>query len=54
MDRPEIVAKRGYETFAEHYVNVGIQKGRDQNRADTEAVLRDMGLSEEKNCRGEG
>ena len=44
MDRPEIVAKRGYETFAEHYVRVG----REEERADTETVLREMGLSEEK------
>ena len=28
MDRPEIVAKRGYETFAEHYMNAGIKKGK--------------------------
>ena len=28
MDRPEIVANKGYETFAEHYVNVGIEKGK--------------------------
>ena len=47
MDRPEIVAKRGYETFAEHYVNVGIQKGREESRVDTETVLREEGLSEE-------
>ena len=44
MDRPEIVAKRGYETFAEHYVRVG----REENQADTVTVLREMGLSEEK------
>ena len=44
MDRPEIVAKRGYETFAEHYVNVGIKR----NQADTATVLREMGLSEEQ------
>lgn len=44
MDRPEIVAKRGYETFAEHYVNVGIKR----NQADTATILREMGLSEEQ------
>ena len=27
MDRPEIIANKGYETFAEHFVNVGIEKG---------------------------
>ena len=43
MDRPEIVAKRGYETFAEHYVRVGHEKERD----DTLTVLRKKGLSEE-------
>ena len=47
MDRPEIVARRGYETFAEHYVNVGVKRERDENRADTESVLREEGLSEE-------
>jgi hypothetical protein len=30
MDRPEIVAKRGYETFAEHYMNAGIMKGKEE------------------------
>ena len=44
MDRPEIVAKRGYETFAEHYV----RKGHEEEREDTVTVLREMGLSEEK------
>ena len=52
MDRPEIVANRGYETFAEHYVNVGIKKGVEQERVenitDTKTVLREMGLSEEQ------
>ena len=44
MDRPEIVAKRGYETFAEHYMNAGIKKGEDN----TLNVLRDMGLLSEQ------
>ena len=48
MDRPEIVANRGYETFAEHYVNVGIKKCREEDSADIEIVLREMGLSEEQ------
>ena len=43
MDRPEIVAKRGYETFAEHYVNKGVK----QTQSDYETVLRKKGLSEE-------
>ena len=43
MDRPEIVAKRGYETFAEHYV----KKGHEEEREDTVTVLREEGLSEE-------
>ena len=47
MDRPEIVAKRGYETFAEHYVRKGHEEERAENRADTETVLRKKGLSEE-------
>ena len=51
MDRPEIVAKRGYETFAEHYVRVGREEGREQerleNKNDTMTVLRKKGLSEE-------
>jgi hypothetical protein len=36
MDRPEIVANKGYETFAEHYVNVGIEKGVQQERKKNE------------------
>ena len=44
MDRPEIMANKGYETFAEHYVNVGIKR----NQADTATILREMGLSEEQ------
>lgn len=47
MDRPEIVAKRGYETFAEHYVNVGTEKGVKQTQADYETVLRKKGMSNE-------
>ncbi len=30
MDRPEIVANKGYETFAEHYVNEGIKQEREK------------------------
>ena len=43
MDRPEIVAKRGYETFAEHYV----KKGHEEEREDMVTVLREEGLSKE-------
>ena len=50
MDRPEIVANKGYETFAEHYVNEGIKKkeaviaARDSKMAD---FLRSKGVSDE-------
>lgn len=44
MDKPEIVAQRGYETFAEHYMNAGIKKGEDA----TLKVLQDMGLLSEQ------
>ena len=39
MDRPEIVANKGYETFAEHFVNVGIEKGAKQEREKSEAAI---------------
>ena len=52
MDRPEIVAKRGYETFAEHYMNAGIKKGEEKGitkgHDDAIKVLQDMGLSEQQ------
>ncbi len=56
MDRPEIVAKRGYETFAEHYMNAGIKKGEEKGfikgeekgQSDTFNILRDMGLLSEQ------
>ena len=48
MDRPEIVAKRGYETFAEHYMNAGIKKGKEEGQSDTFNILRDMGLLSEQ------
>ena len=42
MDRPEIIANKGYETFAEHFVNVGIEqgieKGAQQEREKNEAL----------------
>ena len=48
MDRPEIIANKGYETFAEHFVNVGIEKGKlegaDQERKKNEA--RDKKIAE--------
>lgn len=40
MDRPEIVANRGYETFAEHYVNKG--------HNDAISAMQDVGLSPEQ------
>ena len=48
MDRPEIVAKRGYETFAEHYMNAGIKKGEEKGQNNTFKVLQDMGLLSEQ------
>jgi len=43
MDRPEIVANKGYETFAEHFVNEGIkqgiEKGAKQEREKNEAEI---------------
>ena len=33
MDRPEIVANKGYETFAEHFVNEGIKKSEAETAA---------------------
>jgi hypothetical protein len=62
MDRPEIIANKGYETFAEHFVNVGIEKGiekgklegADQERKKNEALntkraefLRSQNVSDE-------
>ena len=40
MDRPEIIANKGYETFGEHFFNKGV--------ADTISVLKDMGMPAEK------
>ncbi|WP_163442841.1 hypothetical protein [uncultured Fibrobacter sp.] len=36
MDRPEIIANKGYETFGEHYFNAGINK---KAREDAQAML---------------
>ena len=44
MNRPEIMANKGYEIFAEHYV----RKSHEEERANTITVLREMGLSEEE------
>ena len=48
MDRPEIIANKGYETFAEHFVNVGIEKGAQQEREknETEKADRDKKIAE--------
>ena len=56
MDRPEIVAKRGYETFAEHYMNAGIKKGEEKGEIkglakghdDAIKVMQDMGFPEQQ------
>jgi len=52
MDRPEIVAQRGYETFAEHYMNAGLKKGEEKGEIkgqnNTFKVLKDMGLLSEQ------
>ena len=53
MDSPEAIANKGYESFAEHYVNEGIKKERERNdaaNADRDAkmadFLRSIGVSE--------
>ncbi len=57
MDSPEAIANKGYESFAEHYVNVGIEKGAKQERKRNDAAnaardskmadfLRSIGVSE--------
>jgi hypothetical protein len=43
MDSPEAIASKGYESFAEHYVNEGIKKERDSKMAN---FLRSIGVSE--------
>ncbi len=58
MDSPEAIANKGYESFAEHYVNEGIKQGiekgalqeREKNEArisKIEDFLRSNGVSEE-------
>ena len=44
MDRPEIIANKGYETFGEHFFN----KGEAQGVANTISVLKDMGMPAEQ------
>ena len=53
MDSPEAIASKGYESFAEHYVNEGIKKERERNdaaNADRDSkmadFLRSIGVSE--------
>ncbi len=48
MDRPEIVANKGYETFAEHFVNVGFEKGAEKERQknEVENAARDKKIAE--------
>jgi hypothetical protein len=54
MDRPEIMANKGYESFGEHFFNEGVKKERERNEAEKEALdakradyLRSIGVSEE-------
>ena len=50
MDSPEAIANKGYESFAEHFVNEGIKKEREKNEArilKIEEFLRSNGVSEE-------
>jgi hypothetical protein len=58
MDSPEAIANKGYETFAEHFVNEGIKQGiekgtlQEREKADAEKMkmldfLRSKGVSEE-------
>ena len=52
MDRPEIIANKGYETFAEHFVNVGIEQGiekgaqQEREKNETEKADRDKKIAE--------
>ena len=57
MDSPEAIASKGYELFAEHFVNVGIETGAKQEREKNEVAnaardskledfLRSIGVSE--------
>ena len=56
MDRPEIIANKGYETFAEHFVNVGIEKGfekgklegadQERKKNEAESAARDKKIAE--------
>ena len=54
MDRPEILANKGYETFAEHFVNVGIEKGAEQEREKNEVAnaARDKKIAEYLRSKG--
>jgi hypothetical protein len=54
MDSPEAIANKGYESFAEHFVNEGIKKEREKNAAENairdsklEDFLRSKGVSDE-------
>ena len=38
MDSPEAIANKGYESFAEHFVNVGFEKGAKQERERIDAA----------------
>jgi len=54
MDRPEIMANKGYESFGEHFFNEGVKKERERNEAEKEALdakradfLRSKGVPED-------
>ncbi len=50
MDRPEIIANKGYETFAEHFIRVGEEREREKNEARDKKIaeyLRSIGVSAE-------
>ncbi|MBS7298486.1 MAG: hypothetical protein KIG65_05335, partial [Eubacteriales bacterium] len=44
MDSPEAIANKGYESFAEHYVNEGIKQERERN--DTANAARDSKMAD--------
>ena len=47
MDRPEIIANKGYETFGEHFFNAGQAKGEAKGEANAISVFEKLGASPE-------
>ena len=50
MDRPEIIANKGYETFGEHFFNAGAKQEREKAEAERREMakgLRDDGVAME-------